>query len=111
ICPLWLTNNIQAMFRPFLLVLIFISGTLLSSAQQPERPRLVVGIVIDQMRWDYLYRLYDRFDPKGGFRRMLDQGFSCERTLIPYTPTYTACGHASIYTGSVPALNGITGNN
>ncbi|MEZ5034196.1 MAG: alkaline phosphatase family protein [Chitinophagaceae bacterium] len=30
-------------------------------------------------------------------------------TLIPYLPTYTACGHSSIYTGSVPAINGITG--
>lgn len=79
-------------------------------AQPVQRPKLVVGIVVDQMRWDYLYRYYDRYKPTGGFRRMLDQGFTCENTLIPYAPTVTGCGHASIYTGSVPAINGITGN-
>lgn len=75
-----------------------------------ERPKLVVGLVIDQMRWDYLYRYYDRYS-KGGFKRLINEGFSAENTYIPYTPTYTACGHASIYTGSVPAINGIIGNN
>jgi predicted AlkP superfamily pyrophosphatase or phosphodiesterase len=75
-----------------------------------ERPKLVVGLVIDQMRWDYLYRYYDRYS-KGGFRRLINDGFSAENTFIPYTPTYTACGHASIYTGSVPSINGIIGNN
>ena len=74
------------------------------------RPKLVVGIVADQMRWDFLYRYYDRYAADGGFKRMLNQGFSCENTLISYTPSQTACGHASIYTGSVPAINGITGN-
>ena len=75
-----------------------------------QRPKLVVGIIIDQMRWDYLYRYYDRYDNNGGFKRMLNQGFACENTLIPYTPTVTACGHSSIYSGSVPAISGITGN-
>ncbi|MFN8289504.1 MAG: alkaline phosphatase PafA [Chitinophagaceae bacterium] len=78
--------------------------------QSVPRPRLVVGIVIDQMRWDYLYRYYDRYAPTGGFKRFLNGGFSCDNTMIPYTPTYTACGHSCIYTGSVPAINGITGN-
>ncbi|RYF21569.1 MAG: alkaline phosphatase family protein [Flavobacteriales bacterium] len=75
-----------------------------------ERPKLVIGLVIDQMRWDYLYRYYDRYS-KGGFKRLINDGFSAENTFIPYTPTYTACGHTSIYTGSVPAVNGIIGNN
>jgi len=74
------------------------------------RPKLVVGIVVDQMRWDYLYRYYDRYAATGGFKRMLGEGFTCENALIPYAPTITACGHSSIYTGSVPAINGITGN-
>lgn len=74
------------------------------------RPKLVVGIVVDQMRWDFLYRYYDRYSPTGGFKRMLNQGFTCENTFIPYAPTITAPGHTSIYTGSVPAINGITGN-
>ena len=75
-----------------------------------QRPKLVVGIVVDQMRWDFLYRYYDRYSEEGGFKQMLHQGFSCENTFIPYIPTITACGHTSIYTGSVPAIDGITGN-
>ncbi|MFL5747345.1 MAG: alkaline phosphatase PafA [Niastella sp.] len=75
-----------------------------------NRPKLVVGIVIDQMRWDYLYRFYDRYAADGGFKRFLNQGFSCENTMIPYVPTITACGHTCIYTGSVPAIHGIVGN-
>ena len=73
------------------------------------RPKLVVGIVVDQMRWDYLYRYYSRYG-SGGFKRLLNEGFSCENTNIDYIPTVTAAGHTAIYTGSVPALHGIAGN-
>lgn len=73
-------------------------------------PKLVVGIVIDQMRWDYLYRFGNVFKPTGGFKRMLNEGFSCENTFIPYTPTVTAAGHTCVYTGSVPNIHGIVGN-
>lgn len=75
-----------------------------------EKPKLVVGIVVDQMRWDYLDRYYDRFS-EGGFRRLIDQGFSCNNCLINYLPTVTAIGHTSVYTGSTPAYHGICGNN
>src|SRR5207253_11171253 len=71
------------------------------------KPKLVVGIVVDQMRWDYLYRFYDLYSSKGGFKRLLDNGYSCDNTFIPYTPSVTACGHTCIYTGSVPAIHGI----
>ena len=74
-----------------------------------EKPKLIIGLVIDQMRWDYLYRFSELYG-SGGFKRLLKQGFSCENTLIPYVPTYTAVGHTCIYTGSVPAINGIIGN-
>lgn len=80
------------------------------SKSAPARPKLVVGIVVDQMRWDYLYRYHNRYKANGGFRRLMDKGFSCENTFIPYAPTITACGHTCIYTGSVPAVHGITGN-
>jgi len=73
------------------------------------RPKLVVGLVVDQMRWDYLYRYYNRY-ANGGFKRLINDGFSVENTYIPYIPTYTACGHTCIYTGSVPAVHGIIGN-
>lgn len=75
----------------------------------PVKPALIVGLVVDQMRWDYLYR-YQALYSNNGFKRLLKEGFSCENTMIPYTPTYTAPGHACVYTGSVPAIHGIVGN-
>lgn len=74
-----------------------------------ERPKLVVGIVVDQMRWDYLSRYYDRFG-SDGFRRLIDQGYSFDNCLIDYVPTVTAIGHTSAYTGTTPAFHGICGN-
>ncbi len=74
------------------------------------KPKLIVGIVIDQMRWDYLYRYNSRYS-QTGFNRLLKQGYSFENTFIPYVPTYTAVGHSCIYTGAVPATSGIVGNN
>lgn len=94
-----------------LIIFAFVASASISQPATVQRPKLVVGIVIDQMRWDYLYRYYDRYEADGGFKRLLNQGFSCENTFIPYVPTITACGHSSIYTGSVPALTGISGNN
>jgi hypothetical protein len=74
------------------------------------RPKLIVGIVVDQMRWDYLYRYNDRYQA-GGFKRMLSEGFTCENTHIDYLPTETGPGHSCIYTGSVPSIHGIAANN
>ncbi len=78
--------------------------------QKSNKPKLVVGIVIDQMRWDYLYRYESKYS-SNGFKRLLAQGYSCENTQIPYVPTYTAPGHTCVYTGSVPAYHGIISNN
>jgi predicted AlkP superfamily pyrophosphatase or phosphodiesterase len=74
-----------------------------------QRPKLVVGLMVDQMRWDYFYRYYDRYS-ENGLKRLLREGFACENTFIPYAQTVTAAGHACVYTGSVPAINGIMGN-
>jgi len=73
------------------------------------RPKLVVGMVVDQMRWDYLYRYYDRYG-KDGFKRLLGEGFNCQNTFINYMPSFTAPGHTCIYTGSVPSIHGIAAN-
>lgn len=89
-----------------LTALICLSAT---ASAQVERPKLVVGLMVDQMRYDYLYRFADRYGSEG-FNRLLREGFSCENTLIPYIPTYTAIGHSSVYTGSVPSIHGIAGN-
>lgn len=94
--------------------LLLIGSCLLTSVQMiaqkaVDRPKLVVGIVVDQMRWDYLYRFYDRYGNEG-FKRMLNDGFTCENTMLNYIPSYTAIGHSTIYTGSVPSIHGIAGN-
>ncbi|HEU4470536.1 MAG TPA: alkaline phosphatase PafA [Flavisolibacter sp.] len=95
--------------RTYFLYALLLLGFLQAGAQDVQRPKLVVGIVVDQMRWDYLYRFYGRYG-KDGFKRLLGEGFSCENTFIPYLPTATAPGHSCIYTGSVPAIHGIVGN-
>jgi predicted AlkP superfamily pyrophosphatase or phosphodiesterase len=77
--------------------------------QTVSRPKLVVGMVIDQMRWDYLYRFSDMYG-RDGFKRLLAEGYNCQNTMINYIPSYTAPGHACIYTGSVPSIHGIVGN-
>ena len=74
------------------------------------KPKLVVGIVVDQMRWDYVNKFKPFFKTQNGFLKLMNQGASCNNNLIPYLPTVTACGHTAVYTGSTPAIHGITGN-
>ena len=74
-----------------------------------KKPRLVVGIVVDQMRREYLDRFYDRFGD-GGFRRMMQEGFDVRNGHYNYFPTVTGPGHASVYTGTTPAVHGIISN-
>ena len=92
-------------------LLFLVAGLLMAAAAsaQVQRPKLVVGLVVDQMRWDYLYYYYNEYG-NDGLRRLLDHGFSYENTHINYAPTVTAIGHSSIFTGSVPAITGIAGN-
>jgi predicted AlkP superfamily pyrophosphatase or phosphodiesterase len=90
-------------------LLVFAFLSLQAQKNAVNRPKLVVGLMVDQMRWDFLYRYYERYS-ENGFKRLLREGFACENTFIPYAQTVTAAGHASVYTGSVPAINGIMGN-
>jgi len=111
--------NILEMFRfllPAIFSILFLpviaqksGNSAAADSKQLARPKLVVGLMVDQMRWDFLYRFYDRYS-ESGFKRLLREGFSCENAMIPYAQTVTAAGHASVYTGSVPAVNGIMGN-
>lgn len=75
-----------------------------------NKPKLMVGIVIDQMRFDYLYRFYNKFG-NSGFKRLLNNGFVLEDVHLNYAPTHTAVGHTSIYTGTTPSIHGIMANN
>lgn len=82
----------------------------ISSTQMNSRPKLVVGIVVDQMRYDYLTRFYDKYS-EGGFKRMINEGFNCKNNHFNYVPTSTGPGHASVYTGTTPKYHGIISNN
>lgn len=66
-----------------------------AQAELQNRPKLVVGIVVDQMRWDYLTRYNERYGD-GGFKRMMNEGYNCNRLNINYIPAVTAVGHAAI---------------
>jgi predicted AlkP superfamily pyrophosphatase or phosphodiesterase len=76
---------------------------------KPKQPKLVVGIVVDQMRFDYLERYWDNFG-KGGFKRLLGEGTTFTQCNYNYVPTETAPGHASIFTGATPSGHGIIMN-
>ncbi|MGB5360654.1 MAG: alkaline phosphatase PafA [Eudoraea sp.] len=87
--------------------LFFFNGFLIRS--QTDKPKLVVGVVVDQMRFNHLYKYQERFS-NGGFKRIMQEGFNYKNTNYNYVPTVTAAGHASIYTGTTPSAHGIIGN-
>jgi predicted AlkP superfamily pyrophosphatase or phosphodiesterase len=94
----------------FLLLLITALGVYSQQDQPYQQPKLVVGIVVDQMRYDYLTRFWNDFGD-GGFKRLINEGFLSKNHHYNYIPTVTAPGHTSIYTGTTPAVHGILGNN
>ncbi len=92
----------------FLFVGLFFATN--TAQSQNDNPKLVVGIVVDQMRYDYLTRFYDKYG-EGGFKRLMNEGFNCKNNHFNYVPTYTGPGHASVYTGTTPKYHGIISNN
>lgn len=95
--------------RLFFLAVFCLNAPLVWSQSVIKRPKLVVGIVVDQMRQEYLYRYETKFGD-GGFRRLMRDGFMATNAHYNYVPTITGPGHASIYTGTTPAVHGIIGN-
>jgi len=93
----------------YLFLLLFIGYSYSGLAQNKDKPKLVVGIIIDQMRIDQLYKYQDRYG-ETGFNRLLKEGFNFKNANVNYIPSETAPGHASIYTGTTPAYHGIIGN-
>lgn len=114
-----LTKNSSMMrvFRSTLFCLLFFIMAQTLFAQQveehkfapDERPKLVVGIVVDQMRYEYLTRYWEHFG-EDGFKRVVNEGYNFANNHFNYFPTYTGPGHAAIYTGATPSVNGIVGN-
>ena len=75
-----------------------------------SKPKIVVGIVVDQMRYDYIYRFWDDLGDNG-FKKLVKQGHFCRNANFSYMPTFTGPGHASIFTGTTPSTHGIIANN
>ncbi len=92
-----------------LLLLFLIGYSFYGLAQDSNKPKLVVGVIIDQMGFDQLYKYQDRYG-ETGFNRLLNEGFNFKNANVNYIPSETAPGHASIYTGTTPAYHGIIGN-
>ncbi|KIA94681.1 MULTISPECIES: alkaline phosphatase PafA [unclassified Flavobacterium] len=90
-------------------LILFLAFVFVTQINAQERPKLVVGIVVDQMKMEYLYRFSDDFTPNG-FKRLMNNGYTFQNMHYNYMPTYTAPGHASIYTGTTPATHGIVSN-
>jgi predicted AlkP superfamily pyrophosphatase or phosphodiesterase len=97
------------MFMKRIVLLVYLLFFALIGYGQEQRPRLVVGIMVDQMRYEYLERFYLKYG-KDGFRRLMDDGFNLKNGHYNFVPTYTGPGHASVYTGTTPAIHGIIGN-
>jgi predicted AlkP superfamily pyrophosphatase or phosphodiesterase len=97
------------MKKILILSFLLISCYSATFAQKSKQPKLVVGIVVDQMRSDYIEKYKSKYSQKG-FLRLQSQGFDCRNTNYNYAPTFTGPGHASIYTGTTPMLNGIVSN-
>lgn len=97
--------------KKFGIIVFYLALTLGTSFAQStqEKPKLIIGIIVDQMRQEYLYKFADRYS-EGGFKRMMNEGFMMKNGHYNYIPTYTGPGHASVYTGTTPATHGIIGN-
>lgn len=94
--------------RLFFALALILSNTSFAQ-QQTEKPKLVVGIMVDQMKQEYFWRFYDQFG-EGGFKRFLEEGFVARNAHYNYAGTSTGPGHASVYTGTTPSVHGIVGN-
>ncbi len=95
---------------PFSLLFLILISACEKPQQEVKKSKLVIGIVIDQMRYDYLIRFASKYGD-GGFKRLLNNGFSLKNAHCNYIPTYTAVGHTSIYTGTTPTNHAIISNN
>ncbi|WP_339693968.1 alkaline phosphatase PafA [uncultured Roseivirga sp.] len=94
----------------YLILMLALLTSMQSKAQNVnEKPKLVVGIVVDQMKQEYLTRFYGNFG-EDGFKRFVEEGFMARNGHYNYSSTNTGPGHASVYTGTTPAVHGIVNN-
>ncbi|MCO5230291.1 MAG: alkaline phosphatase family protein [Chitinophagales bacterium] len=99
------------MKKHFIVIIFLFFGGSWSVMAQPNgaQPKLIVNIVVDQMKQDYLFRFWNLYGEEG-FKKMVNEGYNFANCQYSYFPTYTAAGHACIGTGTTPSVNGIVGN-
>ncbi|MCO5233986.1 MAG: alkaline phosphatase family protein [Chitinophagales bacterium] len=99
------------MKKYFPIIILLLVGSSLNIIAQPhsQSPKLIVNIVVDQMKQDYLFRFWNLFGEEG-FKKLVNEGYNFANCQYSYFPTYTAAGHACIGTGATPSVNGIVGN-
>jgi predicted AlkP superfamily pyrophosphatase or phosphodiesterase len=102
-------RRLAALFLVFFSLSVCAQQTGEGEQKLVSKPKLVVGIIVDQMRYDFLFRYRDKYSATG-FRRLMEEGFLCRNLHYNYIPTYTGPGHASVYTGTTPAVHGIVSN-
>jgi len=102
-------GNIVRLTTFLFVIILLVTITPLAQAANPSQPKLIVLIVVDQLRADYLTRFADLFE-NDGFRRFWNEGAVFTNAHFPYVPTYTGPGHAAIGSGTTPSVNGIVGN-
>jgi len=98
----------KVLFCTGLIVLAQISGAYTQSTKKipSEKPRLIVGIVVSQMRYDYVFRFWDKLNDNG-IKLLIDRGTFCKNTGFSYLYSQEGVGHASIVTGTTPSNHGI----
>ena len=79
-----------------------------TAAQAQQQPKLVLAIVVDQFRYDYLTRYKSEYT--GGLKRLMDRGAVFTNAYHVHVPTVTAVGHSTFLSGATPAMSGIIGN-
>ena len=102
--------NYYIMFKSVLIFSLLFAVSINANQNEDQKPKLVVAIVVDQMRYDFLENLSHRFS-ENGFNRLINEGYNCKNNFFNYVPTVTGPGHSSISTGSTPMTHGIVGNN
>ncbi len=93
----------------YFLTLNLLALCLRSLSVSAETPKLIVTIVVDQLRYDYLERFRDQFTTNG-FRLLMDRGAFMTSARYDYVPTVTAPGHSTYLSGTPPSVHGIIGN-
>ncbi|WP_052444253.1 alkaline phosphatase PafA [Flammeovirga sp. OC4] len=98
--------------KKLLITSVLMGTSILSAFAQftEDKPKVVVGIIVDQMKYDYISRYWDSFG-QDGFKKLVNDGYNVRNGQYNYAPTVTGPGHASVYSGTSPAYHSIVNNN